>query len=85
MKPFMKVVFAYVNATAAVKDKVGRDDLEDDGIEGMITDLYRCNCNGCVHNPTNATSATERYIPRGVHLFTRQNRIIHVSLDVIGD
>lgn len=41
-----------MDATAEVRDKLRRDDLEDDIVESLIADLYKCNCDGCLTNET---------------------------------
>lgn len=45
--PFMKVVFAYVNATAVLRDDTGKDDLEDEGAARHFATHYKCSCALC--------------------------------------
>lgn len=79
VKPFMKGVFAYVNSAAAVRDKVRRDDLEDDDVEGLISDMYTCNCETCTHCRDTGMNAEELIVQYGVYLFTKQNEINEID------
>lgn len=77
VKPFMKVVFAYVNACAAVRDKLGRDDLEDDDVERLIADT--CIFETCTECRRNNAECEAVYIPKGVYVFTKRNELVKMT------
>lgn len=45
--PFMKVQFAQVNATAVVRDRIKRSDLEDEDLLALLRKFFKCRCSLC--------------------------------------
>lgn len=79
MKPFMKVVFAYVNATARVRDMLGRGDLEDDDVEQLIADSLNCIFQSCTEGHDGRDgSGEELSVPYGVAMFSRDNEVVDI-------
>lgn len=73
--PFMKVVFAHVNATAVLRDNVGRDDVEDDDAAMNFAQHFKCSCLSCCPEVGNNGPITEDAMPvlDGVGLFGTDN------------
>lgn len=85
--PFMKIVFAQINATALVRDHVQRDDLEDDDLIKLFRERCRCYCHLCTstavrsHPGEQSDTSNETDMPPiadGIALFSRGNERIEV-------
>lgn len=74
----MKILFAYVNATAAVRDHLARDDLEDEDVEKIISEQFTCHCESCIEYRSMITSDETACIPGGVFLFTRDKNFVQL-------
>lgn len=75
VKPFMKVVLAYVNASALVRDTIGKDDLEDEDVQKQISELYKCYCASCTeqHGPDEDENRLH-----GVGMINLRNEIVGI-------
>lgn len=45
--PFMKIIFAEINAAALIRDYVQWDDLEDDNLIKLFRERFKCYCHMC--------------------------------------
>lgn len=72
--PFMKAVFAYINAAAHIRDKLRRDDLEDEDILHQFRERFRCVSRCCVviGDDGNDDSQPEQEFPDGIDVFSRR-------------
>lgn len=52
--PFMKVLFGHLNASAYVRERVGRGELENEDIGQMFRTIFVCPCELCVTSRRNA-------------------------------
>lgn len=48
--PFMKVLFAYLNGCAYVRDYIGRSDLEDGNLGQLFRSQFKCTFNCCTED-----------------------------------
>lgn len=70
--PFMRVLFAHLNATAAVKDKIGKGDVEDIDMAEKYRHSFHCICTTCSTGVASVTSGE-------VSVFTATNNLVELA------
>lgn len=73
--PFMRVLFANMNATSHVRDSLLKDDLEDHDILELYRSTFDCICHICdMHRRSGTSRSTDDHgFRNGVFLFSRNN------------
>lgn len=77
--PFMKVLFAQLNASARVRDYLGRADLEDEDILSLYRHSLKCTCPTCVRARSNGDDPIDDGAREAVSVFTRSNVMVPVD------
>lgn len=73
--PFMKVLFAHLNAMAHIREHVRRDDLEDDEVGQLLREMFSCSCNNFQYGSDEPFGTPGD----GVSVFTVHNHIVGIG------
>lgn len=84
--PFMKILFSQINATAVVRDRTGRTDLEDCDLLHLFRQYFTCCCLVCTRNGIVSEQMSGEQPDRssqaasdGVFIFSRDNNQVAVQ------
>lgn len=70
---FMKVLFAYLNVSETIKDRLRKGDLEDVDIAQRYRDFFPCCCDEC-------KSGSETHAGVGLSVFTSRNELVQLPV-----
>lgn len=83
--PFMKILFAQMNANALLRDRLGRGDLEDEDIVHRLAEQFKCSCTLCNGHLVSAsrTSGDVKNGMEGITIFTKDNVLMELQMDAV--